>query len=94
MRRLSRDDARRTLRIALGLYKRSEKKVMGIGTEPLLDKMVEDILFRIMGSPHNESEILMPSNVISQAGEREGYWDRDEPHPIPILERNNITFHC
>lgn len=92
MRRLSRDDARLRLRIALGLYKRSEKKVMGISTETLRDQMVEDILSRIMGSPYNEAVILSPSNVISQAGEREGYWDRDEPHPVPILERNNIMF--
>lgn len=92
MRRLSRDDARLILRIALGLYKRSEKKVMGIDTEALRDQMVEDILRRMMGSPDNESVILRPSNVVSQAGERQGYWDRDEPHPVPILERNNITF--
>ncbi|MBB3877880.1 hypothetical protein [Sphingomonas pseudosanguinis] len=89
---MTRDEARLTLRIALGLYKRSEKKVMGINTEILRDQMVEDILRRMMGSPHNESVILRPSNVVSQAGEREGYWDRDEPHPVPILERNNITF--
>jgi hypothetical protein len=92
MRRMSRDDARMTLRIALGLYKRSEKKVMGINTEILRDQMVEDILRRMMGSPDNESVILSPSNVLSQAGERAGYWDRDEPHPVPILESNNITF--
>lgn len=54
--------------------------------------MVEDILTCVMGTPFNEAVILSPSGVVTQAGHREGYWDRDEPHPVPILERNNITF--
>lgn len=92
MRRLTREDARLRLRITLSLYKRSEKKVMGLVTDSVRDKMIEDILTSIMGVPSNEAVILAPSVVASPGGHRAGYWDRDEPHPVPILERNNITF--
>lgn len=92
MHRISRDELRMRLAIALTLYKRSEKRVMGIDTERKLNQVVDDLVGRIMGYPDNENVILKPSAVTTRDGERQGVWDQDEPHPVSILERNNITF--
>lgn len=91
MERVSRDHLRLSLRIALGLYKRSDKKKFGIEHDGTLDRMVEDILTRVMGTTYNEAVILRPSRVISQAGQREGRWGQDEPHPADMLPPGAIT---
>lgn len=91
MERVSRDHLRLVLRISLGLYKRTDKKRFGIESDVLLNTMVEDILTRVMGTPFNESVILRPSRVNRQAGEREGRWGEDEPHPADVLPPDTIT---
>lgn len=85
MERVSRDHLRLTLRIALGLYKRTEKKRFGIEDDAQLDRMVEDILSRVMGTPFNEAVILRPSAIRDRIGNREGRWGQDEPHPVDVL---------
>lgn len=91
MERVSRDHLRLVLSIALKLYRRSEKKAFGIESETVLNKMVEDILTRVMGKPENESVILRPSRINRQIGEREGHWGGDEPHPLDVLPAGTIT---
>ncbi|MDR6144935.1 hypothetical protein QE363_000728 [Sphingomonas sp. SORGH_AS870] len=91
MERVSRDHLRLALRIGLGLYKRTDKQRLGIHDDLVLNKMVEDILTRVMGTPFNEAVILRPSRVIVQAGELEGRWGRDEPHPDEVLPPGTIT---
>ena len=85
MERVSRDHLRLTLRIALGLYKRTDKKRFGIEVDTQLDRMVEDILNRVMGTPYNEAVILRPSAIRDRIGNREGRWGQDEPHPTDVL---------
>ena len=91
MERVSRDHLRLVLSIALKLYRRSEKKAFGIESETVLNKMVEDILTRVMGRPENEAVILRPSRIIRQIGEREGRWGEDEPDPQDALPAGTIT---
>lgn len=90
MEQVSRDHLRLTLRIALRLYKRTDKKKFGIDHDPTLDRMVEDLLTRVMGTIHSEAVILRPSRVKSPAGEREGSWRKDEPHPADLLPPDAI----
>ena len=94
MERVSRDHLRLLLRIGLGLYKRTDKKRMGIESDVLLNAMVEDMLTRVMGTPYNEAVILRASRVVSQAGQREGRWGEDEPHPTEVLPPGTITGHA
>ena len=91
MERVSRDHLRLVLRISLNLYKRTDRKQFGIESDILLNKMVEDILTRVMGRPCNEAVILRASRVTRQAGEREGRWGEDEPHPTDVLPLGSIT---
>lgn len=91
MERLSRDHPRLSLRIALKLYKRTDKKKFGIDDDSTLDRMVEDILSRVMGTIYNEAVILRPSPIVSQVGQREGRWGQDEPHPIDVLPPGTIN---
>lgn len=91
MELVSRDHLRLSLRIGLGLYKRTDRKRLGIDSDVLLNEVVEDILTRVMGTPYNEAVILRPSQVTQQAGQWEGRWGRDEPHPIDILPPDAIT---
>ncbi|QXT36828.1 hypothetical protein KV697_05870 [Sphingomonas sanguinis] len=90
MDRVSRDHLRLTLRIALGLYKRTEKKRFGIEVDTQLDRMVEDILTRVMGTPFNEAVILRPSAIRDRIGNREGRWGQDEPHLFDVLPPGTI----
>lgn len=81
----TRDDLRIRLSVALSVFPTTPQRALGITAESARERLVEELVFRSMGSPESEALILEPSNVGPMHAPWRGRWGEDEPHPMERL---------
>ncbi len=85
MRRVTREELRTQLWVAMSVLKPYEKRALGLNIEMIRNSVTDDLVQRIMGSPESETVILRPDLAGPSHSPRIGRWDVDEPHPHPKL---------
>ncbi|WP_140867636.1 hypothetical protein [Sphingomonas oligophenolica] len=85
MKRVSRETLRMRLIIGLQVRKPYERRELGLITVDVIERVVDDMLMRIMGRPESEALILQPSAAGPPLSPRIGVWGVDEPHPFPDM---------
>jgi hypothetical protein len=85
VRRLSREQLRTNIWVALSVLKPFEKRALGLNVERIREEVTDDLVRRIMGARESETVILQPDMAGPAHCPHVGKWDVDEPHPHPEL---------
>ncbi len=87
MRRVTREQLRTNIWVALSVLKPFQKRAPGLDIERIRVDVTDDLVKRIMGRPESETVMLQPDMVGPAHAPSHGQWDVDEPHPYPDLVR-------
>lgn len=85
MRRVTREDLRTNIWVALSVLKPYQARAFGLNVERIRNEVADDLVQRIMGQSESETVMLRPDLVGPHHSPRHGRWDVDEPHPIARL---------
>ncbi|WP_230781580.1 hypothetical protein [Sphingomonas sp. Leaf37] len=89
MRRVTREQLRTNIWVALSVLKPYEKRALSLNVESVRNSVTDELVRRIMGAPESETVMLQPDMVGPVHGPTHGKWDIDEPHPHPELVRRS-----
>ncbi|KQN28293.1 hypothetical protein ASF00_10490 [Sphingomonas sp. Leaf34] len=94
MNRISREELRMIIEVALTVRRKSERMSVDLQGARAVQSFTDDLLQRIMGQEESETILIVPSNVGPQHSPKRGSWGVDEPHPHPDLSyRHHIPQH-
>ena len=85
MNRISREELRMIIHIALTVRKKYERARLELDSAIAVETVTDDLVQRIMGREESATILISPSDVGTIHSPKRGSWDVDEPHPHPDL---------
>lgn len=86
MRRITREELRTNIWVALSVLKPYQARALSLNVDRIRNEVTEDLVQRIMGAVDSETVMLRPDMVGSAHSPSHGKWGVDEPHPLKIIE--------